>query len=88
MRDLLLLPGGVVALSGQFFRQRCDLKVGIAWNDGKDQDPAKGSAFSPGLIGVLPLLTQFFDAVVDKLLLLFLIRDCLCFQVTRLIEIR
>lgn len=44
VRDLLLLPGGVVALSGQFFRQRCDLKVGIAWNDGKDQDLAKRSA--------------------------------------------
>lgn len=35
---------------------------------------------------VLLLLTQFFDTVVDKLLLLFLIRDCLCFQMTRLIE--
>lgn len=42
----------------------------------------------PGPIGVLPLLTQFFDAVVDKLLLLFFIRDCLCFQVTGLMEIR
>lgn len=35
---------------------------------------------------VLLLLTQFFDTVVDKLLLLFLIRDCLCFQMIRLIE--
>lgn len=41
VRDLLLLPGGVIAFSGQFFRQRCDLKVGIAWNDGQDQNLTK-----------------------------------------------
>lgn len=34
----------------------------------------------------LRVLTQFFDTVVDKLLLLFLIRDCFCLQVTRLIQ--
>lgn len=45
VRDLLLLPGGVIALSGQLFRQRCDLKVGIAWNDGKDQNLAKKICF-------------------------------------------
>lgn len=45
VRDLLLLPGGVVTLSGQFFRQRCDLKVGIAWNAIQDQNPTNGSAF-------------------------------------------
>lgn len=89
MRDLLLLPGCVIALSGQFFRQRCDLKVGIAWNDGQDQNLTKRSAFYQqcmDVMKVLSLLTQFFDTVVDKLLLLFLIRDCLCFQMTRLIE--
>lgn len=32
------------------------------------------------------VLTQFFDTVVDKLLLLFLIRDCFCLQVTRLMQ--
>lgn len=42
--DLLLLPGGIVAFSGQFFRQRCDLQVGIAWNDGRDPNGIKRSA--------------------------------------------
>lgn len=32
------------------------------------------------------VLTQFFDTVVDKLLLLFLIRDCFCLQVARLMQ--
>lgn len=89
VRDLLLLPGGVVALSGQFFRQRCDLKVGIAWNDRQDQNLTKRSGFFflSTLCGSnLPLLTQFFDTVIDKLLLLFLIIDCFCFQMARLIE--
>lgn len=38
------------------------------------------------LMSLLPGLTQFFDTVVDKLLLLFLIRDCFCLQVTRLMQ--
>lgn len=38
------------------------------------------------LMSFLRVLTQFFDTVVDKLLLLFLIRDCFCLQVTRLIQ--
>lgn len=29
---------------------------------------------------LLEVLTQFFDTIMDKLLLLFLIRDRLCFQ--------
>lgn len=45
VRDLLLLPGGVVTLSGQFFRQRCDLKVGIAWNARQDQNPFLSTAY-------------------------------------------
>lgn len=35
---------------------------------------------------VSPVLTQFFDTVIDKLLLFFLIGDCFCLQVTGLKE--
>lgn len=38
------------------------------------------------LMSFLPVLTQFFDTVVDELLLLFLVRDCFCLQVTRLMQ--
>lgn len=88
VRDLLLLPGGVITLSGQFFRQRCDLKVGIAWNDGQDQNLSKRSAFYQQCVDVteeLQLLTQFLHTVIDELLLLFFVRDCLCLQMTCLI---
>lgn len=38
------------------------------------------------MLAVSPVLTQFFDTVIDELLLFFLIGDCFCLQVTGLKE--
>lgn len=91
VRDLLLLPGSIVALFGQLLRQGRYLQVGIAWRDQKWRTKVSATHkvvffLFVSLISTTwsPSLTQLFDAVVDELLLFFLVGDGFCLQVARL----